>query len=72
MLWYCLQWTTLIMLAMIMKHVYLLKLLLECQDGHTWNDHMRYYSTCHFPNVGGQIDPSLIVVPIGPWCMLCM
>jgi len=48
------------------------RLLLEGQDGHTWNDHMCYYTTYHFPNVGGQIDPSLIVVPNGPWCMLCM
>ncbi len=44
----------------------LFRLLLEGQDGHTWNNHMRNYTTCHFPNMDGQIDPYLIVVPIGP------
>ncbi len=48
------------------------RVLLEGQNGHTWNDHMRTYTPCHFLNVDGLIDPSLIVVPIGPWYMLCM
>lgn len=26
---------------------------------------------CHFPNMNGQIDPSLVVVLIGLWCKLC-
>jgi hypothetical protein len=27
---------------------------------------------CHFPNVDGQIDPSLLaMVLVGLWCMLC-
>ncbi len=40
-------------------------LLLEGQDGQTWKDHVRKCAPCHLPNVNGQIDPSLIVVPIG-------
>ncbi len=27
--------------------------------------------SCHLPNVDGQIDPSLMVVPIGLHCVLC-
>lgn len=26
---------------------------------------------CHFPNMNGQIDPSLVVVLVGLWCKLC-
>jgi len=25
----------------------------------------------HLPNVDEQIDPSLAVIPVGLWCMLC-
>jgi len=25
----------------------------------------------HLPNVNGQIDPSLAVILVGLWCMLC-
>jgi hypothetical protein len=38
-------------------------LLLEGQNGQTWKDHVCNYAPCHLPNVNGQIDPSLIVVP---------
>jgi hypothetical protein len=46
-------------------------LLLEGRDGHTWKDHVRNCAPCHLPNVDGQMDPSLVVVPAGLRCMLC-
>jgi hypothetical protein len=38
-------------------------LLLKGQDGQTWKDHVCNCAPCHFPNVDGQMDPSLAVVP---------
>ncbi len=32
---------------------------------------MHNYAPCHFPNVDGQIYPSLFVVPTSLQCMLC-
>jgi len=46
-------------------------LLLEGQGDQTWKDHVRNCVPCHLPNVNGQIDPSLVIIPIGLWCMLC-
>ncbi len=46
-------------------------LLLEGQDGQTWKDHVPNYTSCHLPNVDGQIDASLVVVHVGLQCMLC-
>jgi hypothetical protein len=46
-------------------------LLLEGQDGQTWKDHVPNCAPCHLFNVDGQIDPSLAVIPINLWCMLC-
>jgi hypothetical protein len=37
-------------------------LLLEGQDGQTWKDYVWNCAPCHFPNVDGQIDPSLTMV----------
>jgi hypothetical protein len=33
--------------------------------------HMRNCVPCYFPNVDGQMDPLLTMVPIGLRCMLC-
>jgi hypothetical protein len=46
-------------------------LLLECQDGYTWKNHVLNCTHCHPYDVDGQIDPSLMVVPIILCCMLC-
>ncbi|KAH8953575.1 hypothetical protein BDL97_08G034600 [Sphagnum fallax] len=46
-------------------------LLLEGRDGQTWKNHVCNCVPCHLPNVNGQIDPSLVVIPIGLRCMLC-
>jgi hypothetical protein len=46
-------------------------LLLECQDGQTWKDHVLNCAPCHPYDVDGHIDPSLMVVPIRLCCMLC-
>jgi hypothetical protein len=40
-------------------------LLLKGRDGQTWKDHVHNYVPCHLPNVDGQIDPSLVIIPIG-------
>jgi len=37
---------------------------MEGQDGQTWKDHVHNYAPCHFPNVDGQMDPSLVMVLI--------
>jgi hypothetical protein len=34
-------------------------------------DHVHNCAPCHLPNVDGQIDPSLAVIPVGLQCMLC-
>jgi hypothetical protein len=44
---------------------------LEGQDGQTWKDHVRNCAPYQIPNVDGQRDPYLVVVPVGLWCMLC-
>ncbi len=67
------------MLDVIMKHVsfHVSKvlpfgvLLLEGRDSQKWKDHVRDCVSCHFPDVNGQIDSSLVVVPIKFHCMLC-
>jgi hypothetical protein len=42
------------------------------QDGQTWKDHVHINcAPCHLHNVDGQMNPSLDVVPISLWCMLC-
>jgi hypothetical protein len=46
-------------------------LLLEGQDGQTWKDHVHNCAPCHLPNLDGQMDPCLAVVPTGLQCMLC-
>jgi hypothetical protein len=46
-------------------------LLLKGRDGQTWKDHVHNCVLCHLPNVDGQIDPSLAMIPIGLWCMSC-
>ncbi len=37
-------------------------LLLEVHDAQTWKDHVHNSMSCHLLNVGGQIDPSSVVV----------
>ncbi len=32
---------------------------------------MRNGAPCHLPNVDGQVDPSLAIILIGLWYMLC-
>ncbi len=46
-------------------------LLLEGQNGQTWRDHVCNCAPCHFPDVDGQMGPSLAMVLIGLRCMLC-
>ncbi len=46
-------------------------LLLEGQDGQTSKDHVHNCAPCHLPNVDGQMDPSLTMVPVNLRCMLC-
>jgi len=46
-------------------------LLLEGQDGQTWNNHVHNCMFCHLPNVDGQIDIFLAIVHASFWCMLC-
>jgi hypothetical protein len=68
-----LQLTTSTTLNLIIGNVILLVqkvlsirlLLLEGRDGQTWKDFVRNCAPCHFPNVDGQIDPSLAMVPTG-------
>jgi hypothetical protein len=45
-------------------------LLLKGQNGQTWKDHLHNCVSCHLPNVYGQIDSSLAMIPIGLRCML--
>ncbi len=52
------------------KRFYLLELLLEGRDGQTWKDLMCNCVPCLLPNVDGQIDLSLIMVPTSLQCML--
>jgi hypothetical protein len=40
-------------------------LLLEGRDGQTWKDHVHNCAPCQIPNVNGQMDPFLVMVPIG-------
>jgi len=44
-------------------------LLLEGWDGQTWKNHVHNCAPCHLPNVDGQIDPSLVMVLFGLWCI---
>jgi hypothetical protein len=46
-------------------------LLLKGQNGQTWKDHVRNCAACHFPNVDGQMDPSLVMVLASLQCILC-
>jgi hypothetical protein len=39
--------------------------------GSRWSNMEGPCAPCHFPNVDGQIDPSLVVVLVGLRCMLC-
>ncbi len=42
--------------------------------GMKWSNTKDQVHNCvpfHLPNVHGQIDPSLVVIPIGLWCILC-
>ncbi len=39
--------------------------LLEGRDGQTWKDHVHNCAPCHLPNVDGQMDPTLAMVPVG-------
>ncbi len=34
-------------------------------NGQTWKDYVHNCVPCHLPNVDGQIDPSLAMIPIG-------
>jgi hypothetical protein len=46
-------------------------LLLEGWNGQRWMDHVHNCAQFHLPNVDGKINPSLVVVFIDLWCMLC-
>ncbi len=46
-------------------------LMLEGRDGVISKDHVRNCASCHFPNVDGRVDPSLVVIHAGLRCMLC-
>ncbi len=46
-------------------------ILLKGRDGQTWKDHVCNCALCHFQHVDGQIDPFLVIIPIGLHCMLC-
>jgi hypothetical protein len=46
-------------------------LLLQGQNGQTWEDHVCNCAPSHLPNVDDQIDPFLDVVIVGLRCMLC-
>jgi ABC-type methionine transport system permease subunit len=45
-------------------------LLLEGQDGQTWNDHVQNCTFCHLLNMDGQIDLFSTIVYASFWCML--
>lgn len=47
------------------------KFIVGGQDSRTWKDPMQNCALYHLLNVNGQIDPSLVVVPIDFRCMLC-
>jgi len=53
------------------KRCCLIVLLLEGQDGQTWNDRVHNCTLCHLRNVDGQIDPSLVIDPIKWLYLLC-
>ena len=44
---------------------------LEGRDGRIWKDHSRNYVPCHLPNIDGNVDPNLSVIPASLNCMLC-
>jgi hypothetical protein len=46
-------------------------LLLEGQDGQIWKDYVWNCVPYHLSHVYGQVDPSLAIVLVGLWCMLC-
>jgi hypothetical protein len=38
--------------------------------GQVWKDRMWNCAPCHLPHVDGQVDPLLLVIIVGLWCML--
>jgi cbb3-type cytochrome oxidase cytochrome c subunit len=46
-------------------------LMLEGRDGVVWKDHVHNCAPCHFSNVDGRVDPSLVVIRADLRCMLC-
>jgi len=55
-----------VIVKLVILHVWkvlpFVMLLLEVHDAQTWKDRVHNSMSCHLPNVGGQMDPSLVVV----------